>query len=150
MQQQTKPPLQRILDKLSPEPNTGCWLWLGFENRGYGYVWFDGNARRVHRIIYDLLREPIPEGMSVLHGCDVPLCCNPDHLFLGTQRDNMDDCRHKGRHTSIRDKVRTPMGRCGVCGREKSGDNAYRRPRGNVECLHCKRMARRREKRRTA
>ena len=90
--------ITRFMDKVSPEPNSGCWLWTGLE-RGAGYGSFNylGRERRAHRIAWALLRGPIPVGMSVLHRCDVRLCVNPAHLFLGTQQDNIRDSIAKGR-----------------------------------------------------
>jgi len=74
---------------------TGCWLWRGI--RGDSSREFYGNATswgrniRVHRLSYELYNGPIPPGMYVLHKCDVKACVRPDHLYLGTQSQNMRD-----------------------------------------------------------
>lgn len=86
--------------KYIPEPNSGCWLWLGAVNsRGRGSVGVPGKRQTIsaHRLAFLLFRGPVPDGLHVLHACDTPLCVNPDHLFLGTHQDNMDDCLTKGR-----------------------------------------------------
>ena len=72
-----------------------CWIWGGATSSGYGRVGRHGYA---HRIAYEAFVEPVPEGMEVLHRCDVPLCVNPSHLFLGTQGANLVDMVTKGRH----------------------------------------------------
>lgn len=81
----------------SPHPK-GCWLWTGSKNRqGYGETMFRKRHLRANRVAYELANGPIPEGLMVLHSCDNPPCVNPDHLFLGTGTDNMQDCIRKGR-----------------------------------------------------
>lgn len=81
----------------------GCHLWTGptFKHRGgYGSFTHRPSGRvmqRAHRAAWELFCEPIPAGMSVLHRCDNRLCVRLDHLFLGTQRDNMQDMARKGR-----------------------------------------------------
>jgi len=87
-------------DKFIPEPNSGCWLWLGaLDHDGYGSFYVKRNVEpKAHRFSYELYCEPIPENLSVLHKCDNPCCVNPDHLFVGTQDDNMKDMKNKGRH----------------------------------------------------
>lgn len=102
-----RPPTQNVplpskewfMDRITPEPNTGCWLWLrGMIKGGYGVV-FKGSrsGRYAHRVSYELFVGPIPDGIIVCHKCDTPLCCNPRHLFLGTVEDNMQDMVRKGR-----------------------------------------------------
>lgn len=77
----------------------GCWEWNGRRNdRGYGlFAVTHAAARRAHRVIWELVNGPIPSGMVVCHRCDNPPCVRPDHLFLGTQADNMRDMQAKGR-----------------------------------------------------
>jgi hypothetical protein len=90
-------------EKYTPEPNTGCWLWHGRTDKkdGYGVMTIrngkEVKVRRAHRLAWERAFGEIPEGMSVLHKCDTPPCVNPEHLFLGTQLDNMRDRKAKGR-----------------------------------------------------
>jgi hypothetical protein len=81
-------------DRYVPEPNTGCWLWLGAEHpQGYGR-W---NREYAHRVVYELLVGPIPPGADLCHKCDTPQCVNPAHLFVGSVSDNLRDFVKKGR-----------------------------------------------------
>ncbi len=85
----------------------GCWLWQGdcSTNNGYGRIDVGGRGVVVHRAAYEAFIGPIPSGMKVLHECDIPACCNPMHLFLGTLSDNMQDCVAKGRLTRARGEM---------------------------------------------
>jgi len=75
-----------------------CWVWRGgLTQAGYGTISLERKRLLVHRVSYELARGPISDGLHVLHHCDNPPCLNPDHLFLGTQQDNVADRVSKGR-----------------------------------------------------
>lgn len=78
--------------------NEGCLNFTGWTDvHGYGRFKVDGVMRKPHRIAYELWVGPIPPGLFVCHRCDNPSCCRPEHLFVGTQTDNMRDMAAKGR-----------------------------------------------------
>ena len=88
---------QRFEAKFEPCPATGCWLWLAGSSCGYGDFWLSGKNRKAHRVSWGLYRGEIPSGLNVCHHCDVKLCVNPAHLWLGTDDENMQDAVNKGR-----------------------------------------------------
>lgn len=76
----------------------GCWIFRGCRDKwGYAHHGIKGKRRQAHRLAYEFTNGPIPAGQLVLHTCDNPPCCNPTHLFLGTDADNMLDKVRKGR-----------------------------------------------------
>lgn len=77
-------------------PWSGCWIWDGSITRdGYGHLPFRQRYMGAHRASYLAFKGDIANGLDVCHQCDVKLCINPDHLFLGTRRDNMQDWTRK-------------------------------------------------------
>lgn len=87
------------------EKTDTCWLWRGTRSpKGYGDLMIKSNGkwqpRRAHRISWELHYGPIPTGMFCCHHCDTPGCVNPEHLFLGTPKDNTSDMIQKGRRVS--------------------------------------------------
>ena len=99
---------ERFWGKVRVAQGEGCWEWTGWrlQRSGYGMMW---PGIRAHRLAYELMNGRIPSGMSVLHRCDNPPCVRPDHLFLGTQADNMRDMIRKGRRSrDCHAKVGTP------------------------------------------
>jgi hypothetical protein len=79
--------------------NNSCWLWHGqIQPSGYGVTWKDGRHHYAHRLAYELEHGEISRGMRVCHFCDNPPCCRPSQLFLGTQQENIQDMRRKGRN----------------------------------------------------
>lgn len=86
-----------------------CWLWTGARSKGgtgYGQFMVGGRHLIAHRFSFELHTGPIPPGMLVCHTCDTPPCCNPAHLFLGSNRDNLLDASRKGRLPAQRDRAR--------------------------------------------
>lgn len=102
---------------VSPEPNSGCWLWTGYVN-GWGYGKFNvrGRIEFAHRVAYREAKGEILDGYLVLHSCDLPSCVNPDHLRIGTDVDNADDkARRRRAPTKLSDQevlaIRSARGR---------------------------------------
>jgi len=87
--------LRNKIDRLSmPEPNTGCWLWPGSLNSGYGSISVGNKKHLAHRVSYaEYVGDPV--GQIVMHKCDTPACVNPDHLVLGSPKDNAIDAARK-------------------------------------------------------
>lgn len=96
---------ERLWAKIAIGASDECWLWTGsLDTGGYPQIWSGpkGVMRLAHRAVYELSVGPIDDGLDVCHTCDVPRCCNPAHLFLGTATDNAVDMCMKGRNVILR------------------------------------------------
>lgn len=133
--------LQESFDeKHIPEPNTGCWLWIGRSDgaQNYGIIdvprnkhkEFTRRSQRAHRISWYLHRGTIPANMWVLHKCDTPACVNPAHLFLGDRQANIDDMMAKGRQNQ---QKKTHCSR----GHVFAGENVFMNKYGRRVCREC-------------
>ena len=88
---------ENILNSITIDEDTGCWNWnRGKSTRGYGMLSFGGEDK-AHRVAYKEYIGDIPPGQVICHRCDNPSCVNPEHLFAGTQGDNIKDMDSKGR-----------------------------------------------------
>lgn len=127
---------KRFFSRIKIDSN-GCWIWQGAKNiRGYGVVGYHGILYIAHRLSYKLKVGPIPEGLLVCHKCDVPPCINPDHLFIGTYKDNSIDMVKKGRAGKAKGAGRKPVK---ICKRGHIFDKQNTRfnKHGHKQCKKC-------------
>lgn len=110
MPRKTTPAIERLNSKLVEVPapegsclTTPCLIFQGKAeaDAGHGLIKVDGKMKRTHREAWEEVHGPIPEGQAILHLCDTPKCCNVDHMRLGTQAENNQDCNAKGRRPSV-------------------------------------------------
>lgn len=99
----------RLFDRVV-ETEAGCLVYTWARDKdGYGWLGYRGKQKRASQIAYHLCVGDIPAGKHVLHTCDNPACCNPEHLFLGDDRINTDDKMAKGRHVVLRGSDRSRL-----------------------------------------
>lgn len=101
--------IDRMMAFVMPEPNSGCWIWMGAISRSTGYGRFTPRlvSRPVHRVMFEEVNGKIPSGLVVRHKCDVPCCVNPEHLEVGTHQDNANDKVARGRNAHLRGEGHT-------------------------------------------
>ncbi len=94
----TRPAIERIMSRVEIVTESGCWIYTG-PGETHGTINIKGRSgpAQVHRLMWEHHNGPIPKGLVVCHRCDVGFCCNPAHLFIGTQRDNQLDKVRKNR-----------------------------------------------------
>lgn len=125
-------PWENLEANIERIPFSGCWIWLAGTSNSYGSVRQGNTVVRAHRAVYEAYKGPIPAGLDALHTCDIRLCVNPDHIYLGTDSDNTRDRmeRHPYYNQPLSDLC--PQGHL------MAGDNlAYYR--GTRYCRTCKR-----------
>lgn len=94
---------QRLFEKVTENPQTGCWEFTGALNHGYGTIYFDSRQQAVHRVVYELLVTEVPPGLQLDHLCRNRACCNPQHLDPVPARVNL----LRGEGASARNAVKT-------------------------------------------
>lgn len=111
---------QRAIDafwqRVIPEPNSGCWLWIGRRNnRGYGLTWADRVQISAHRLSHELFIGPIPQGLTIDHLCFTPACVNPNHIeAVSTATNNARSVARRGGHYIVHGTACRIF--CEVCG----------------------------------
>ena len=102
---------ERLMLQIMPQviiDDNGCWLWQGRTDKdGYGVIWTGGKTVKVHRIVYQAHGNELPDDKLLCHNCDIKNCCNPKHVFVGTNEINIMDAVLKGKlaKTLTKEKV---------------------------------------------
>lgn len=129
---------ERFDAKVVPEPNCGCWFWIGATSPSasgkhpYGIFTTGGKLRMAHRVSYEMAKGSIPPGLQLDHLCRETLCVNPAHLEPVTPKENIRRGRtaEAARHTQL-SKTHCPQGHA------YEGSNLYLKPNGRRECRQC-------------
>jgi len=120
-------------------PGIDCWIWAKVSDSGYGYLYINYHQYLAHRYAWELYRGPIPEGLWILHKCDIKSCVNPDHLYLGTLIDNTWDAVDRKQYFYASQM-------CCKRGHEFTVENTYVKNGKHRECRVCSNWAKARYK----
>ena len=102
--------IKRFWAKVSKDVEDQCWEWTAAkQTKGYGCVSVQGKIKLAHRVAYEISVGEIPDGKFVLHKCDNRCCVNPNHLFLGNHKDNMNDMVEKGRQAKYERNAKSKL-----------------------------------------
>ncbi len=128
---------RRVESLYMPEPNSGCWLWIGsvLARRGYGRIGVRGKEYLAHRLVYEMLVGPVPEGLELDHKCRVTCCVNPDHLEPVTHLENV----RRGESGLVHRQRYLARTHC-PHGHPWTPENTIRNARGHRHCRECLRM----------
>jgi hypothetical protein len=125
-----RPIRERLEEYIIPEPNSGCWLWLGTRSsNSYGMFWLNGRYEMAHRVVYEEFRAKISDGLTLDHLCRNTFCVNPNHLEPVTYRTNT----LRGISLVAQNAKKTICKR----GHHLSGNNLYLRSNGGRACKKC-------------
>ena len=125
--------VERFWRRIEPEPNSGCWLWIGATNgNGYAKLSVNGRMNEAHRVSYEMFVGKIPIGLDIDHLCRIRSCVNPNHLRILTRQQNV-MC---GQHPNV---IRSRANRC-----LRGHTFDYVDPRGHKRCRECRRQRDRR------
>ena len=115
--------MDRFWSKVDIKGDDECWEWKNGKSQGYGIFRYDGRAQKSSRVAYILTHGPIAKDLHVCHSCDNPPCCNPKHLWLGTNQDNISDKMEKNRqprkyNLEMIEAIKNSEGTCAEIGKK--------------------------------
>ena len=122
---------------VSPEPNSGCWLWIGHDNhKGYGRISVNGRLKQAHRVAYEMHKGAIPVGLHIDHLCKITCCVNPDHLEAVLPAENT----RRGKSGEFISQWNRAKTHC-PAGHQYNRQNTFLNSRGHRCCRLCHRQA---------